>query len=140
MTHIRGCEEVLRLGSEIRNVTDSIIEALEYVNAVSMVCVPCATMPSIDAAMLDSATNTAKEIETIAMRASDIVSDVFSETGRVMHGGVLTPPTTLPAGVSEMSALVDRAGVLQATLRTTVERIEQNLFLKTPLDIDACVM
>ena len=110
MTHIRGCEEVLRLGSEIRNVTDSIIEALEYVNAVSMVCVPCATMPSIDAAMLDSATNTAKEIETIAMRASDIVSDVFSETGRVMHGGVLTPPTTLPAGVSEMSALVDRAG------------------------------
>jgi len=139
MSQIRVCEDILRLGSVIRSTADVVIEALEYVNAMAMVCVP--GISCIDAGVLDSATETAKEIETISMRASAIVAEVFAETTRVIRGDApIGAAACSAAHVCEMTALVDRADVLQAELKVVVNCIEAQLFLVVPCDINACVM
>lgn len=130
-SRVRVCEAILRFGSAIRSTADGVIEALEYVNAVAMVSVP--GILGIDAAVLDAATETAKEIEDISTRASAIVADVFSKTGRLLDD------ETLQTSLQEMEALVSRADGLQAGLKTTVDGIETQLFLAMPSDINTCV-
>ena len=128
---IRVCEVILRIGSAIRRTADGVIEALEYVNAMAMASVP--EKLGVDATLLDTATETAKEIEVISTRASTIVADVFSKTGRRLDN------EALQSTIVEMTTLVTRADVLQAALKVTVDSLEAQLFLAMPSDINTCV-